>query len=244
MVFAEEFRQLRAPERLRNVFVHGRNFYMAWLDGQTEKVSIGRWHEVAMTIHVAGAGRGARDGERGSELRWLTDEIAPVETGLRDGSFEKSVGFLYAVVRRKWIPIGSPVLPAWRIPRQGVITTETARTGRCSAKVVNPTGDYALFTQTVNIPPGSKVRLSAWVKGEGIKRGDAEWRVGMVGISVLRGGQWQHHSIQHLLGTFDWRKVEGVFEIPKDATAVMIRAGLNGATGTMWIDDIELEVVR
>jgi len=84
--------------------------------------------------------------------------------------------------------------------------------------------------------------LSAWVKGEKIVRGNPSWKIGLVGLSAqLRNGRWQHAGTEDSVGTFDWRKVAGVIDVPEDAVGLLLRLGLNGATGTMWVDDVEVE---
>lgn len=45
-------------------------------------------------------------------------------------------------------------------------------------------------------------------------------------------------------GTFDWRAVEGVVDIPDDAIALMVRVGINGGTGVLWVDDVQLKLLQ
>lgn len=232
----------QGPEPLHNVFVHGQNFYLAWLDGKGQRIAPNRWHETAMTVGV-----GSTKAASGPAVPWLAGE-GQGTAGVVNPSFEAVDARLFAASERRWITLGNTVPTGWNIPRGGSITTETAHGGLHSAKVVNTTGEYMLFQQPLadgSRLAGHKVKLSAWVKGENIKSGDASWKLGSVGLSFqTAGGKWQHGSIAAVTGTFDWRKLEGMVNVPAEATALTLRLGLNGATGTMWIDDVALELVE
>lgn len=41
----------------------------------------------------------------------------------------------------------------------------------------------------------------------------------------------------------DWERVGRKIEIPKDAREAIVRIGLNGATGKMWVDNVKLTFV-
>ncbi len=228
------------PSLPRNLFAHGKRFFVAWLDGD-ERIDTDRWHESTLQITV------------GDELPKpkklaLGSLVAERGGGIVDPSFEALGSEVFAVSQSKWLRFGAPKLTAWSIPAGGSITAEKSRTGRRCAKVINTTGAYALFTQPLSLeqfPPKSKVRLSAWLNGENIKRGDEAWKAATLDLSVQRkGGRWEHKPVAFLDGTFDWRKIEGILEIPEDAVALMVRVGLNGATGILWIDDVQAEVVE
>ena len=88
--------------------------------------------------------------------------------------------------------------------------------------------------------PGTRWRLSAWVKGEAIQRGDAPWKVGVLRFSVA-GGPNKYVGSSPLLGTFPWRQVSVDLTIPAAIEGLGVEIGLNGATGKMWIDDVELK---
>lgn len=234
--------RLRAPAPLSNAFVHGSRVYLAWLDGPGQKITPGRWYDAGMSITLGEASPVAAPA-----IAWM-DESALAPESLPDPSFEGGGSDVFLLSQRRTIKMGEAVEEAWDLPRGVTITDETAHTGRKCAKIVNTTGSYLLLTHPVRIeefPAGCKVRLSAWVKGDKITRGDPSWKTGIVGLSYQQAdGKWIHPSVEALEGTFDWRKVEGVIEIPPDATGLMLRLGLNGATGTMWIDDVRMDRVK
>jgi protein-L-isoaspartate(D-aspartate) O-methyltransferase len=53
-----------------------------------------------------------------------------------------------------------------------------------------------------------------------------------VGDSVL--GPWS--------GTQDWETVAGTIRVPPQTQEIIVRIGLNGATGTLAVDDVELSL--
>lgn len=44
----------------------------------------------------------------------------------------------------------------------------------------------------------------------------------------------------HCVGTSDWKTATGTVTVPEEAREIVIRIGLNGATGSLWLDDITL----
>jgi protein-L-isoaspartate(D-aspartate) O-methyltransferase len=48
----------------------------------------------------------------------------------------------------------------------------------------------------------------------------------------------------HCVGTSEWRTAVGKVDVPEDAREIVIRIGLNGATGKLLLDDISLTPVR
>ncbi|MCS7264542.1 MAG: alpha-amylase family glycosyl hydrolase [Armatimonadetes bacterium] len=238
-VFAQLTDLQFAPSLPRNLFAHGKRFFIAWLDGD-EKVAVKRWHECILKITV---GSNLPKQKLAIFERLPTDETI----GIADPSFELECWEIFSVGQGRWLRFGAPKRMAWNIPNGGMITKETSRTGRSCAKVVNTSGEYALFTQSLSLeqfPPKSKVKLSGWLKGEKVVRGDQNWKAATLDLSIQRkDGRWEHKAVAFLDGTFDWRKVEGTVEIPEDAIALMLRVGLNGANGTLWIDDVKCDQV-
>lgn len=228
--------RFHAPSLPRNIFMHGKQLFLAWLDG-SERIAVRQWHEAAMHITVSAISR------KGTAPRFEPLK-KPESAGVLDPSFETADAEVFALSQGQWLRFGAPKETGWVIPSGGSITAETARTGKRCAKVVNTTGDYALFTQYLPLtqfPPGSRVRLSAWLKGENIRRGDQGWKAASLDLSIQhRDGQWEHKPVAVLDGTFHWREVAGVVDIPDDAIALMVRVGINGGTGVLWVDDVQV----
>lgn len=99
-----------------------------------------------------------------------------------------------------------------------------------------------LFRQPVarDLSPGNKCRLSAWVRGEDLLRGRDPWRTGSVRVAFNTADGQRYAQVAELLGTFGWKMAEGALEVPEGATSAEVQAGVNGGTGTVWIDEIAL----
>lgn len=132
---------------------------------------------------------------------------------------------------------------AWLVPAGGEFTRETAHDGRLSAKVVNTNGGYLLFRQQVSIvlTAGARYRLSAWVRGKSLVRGADPWRTGSLRVAFTTKDGMRYAEVAALLGDFEWKLVSGIVEVPEGATRATVDVGVNGGTGTMWIDDVKLE---
>jgi protein-L-isoaspartate(D-aspartate) O-methyltransferase len=91
------------------------------------------------------------------------------------------------------------------------------------------------------------VRVRAAVKYENTRRGQERWEApGLMlhfydakrrTIDTVTLGPW--------LGTQDsWEVVSQTIPVPAETREAIVRIGLNGATGTLHVDDVELEVTR
>ncbi|MDQ3813273.1 MAG: hypothetical protein M3347_04905, partial [Armatimonadota bacterium] len=162
---------------------------------------------------------------------------------LRDGSFEETVALQPRSLRTGAI-IPRPVTSgSWETPTGGRLVTEPHRAGHVAGGVNNTTGEYLLWRQALplsEMPPGSRWRVTAWIKGENIVRGDSAWKVGTLRFGATTD-KTQYTSSPELLGTFDWKPVSVELTVPAGLQRLTVEAGLNGATGKMWIDDVRLE---
>jgi hypothetical protein len=90
---------------------------------------------------------------------------------------------------------------------------------------------------------GRKVRLSAWIRTDTTRdrRGGG---AGLV-LSAMRDGSFlahDHMKDSRVSGTTDWKRYTIELALPPATTQLEIGAMLMGS-GTMWVDDFELEVV-
>ena len=104
---------------------------------------------------------------------------------------------------------------------------------------------YGTITQVLPGAPyaGKTVRLSAWIRTEAVpvsRRGGA----GLV-LSALRGSSFlahDHMKNARVQGTTDWKRYSIELAVPPRTDRLELGATLEG-DGTMWIDDVEFEVV-
>lgn len=92
---------------------------------------------------------------------------------------------------------------------------------------------------------GKRVRLSAWVKGRGLEGPIAGLWMRVDGAGVVAG--YDNMANRGEKGTTDWHQVSVVLDVPSDALGIVIGAMLQGGgdlnAGTLFIDDMKLEVV-
>ena len=88
---------------------------------------------------------------------------------------------------------------------------------------------------------GTRIRLTAWLKCEGVtSRSGLSLQVnGPAFRQIANDGQAGRRP---LLGTMDWKKYEAVADVPANAQSIFTGLLLNGK-GTIWIDDVQTEVV-
>ncbi len=228
---------VQAPDPPQNVFVHAPNLFIAWFDGD-EQPCHSQWYEASALVTP-----GAAAPQDLPAPPWLGSERAEEQAGLADGSFEETMPNALSSLRSgERCPFRAYSPSPWHVPHGGSITSADVKRGRFAARVDNPSGAYALWRQDLSLttfPPGSKARLSAWVKGESITRGEPTWKVGTLRLACgMKNGATRYVAASEMLGTFDWRKVEADVTILADTVALRLEVGLNGSTGTMWIDDV------
>jgi hypothetical protein len=221
---------------LSNVFCDHHNFFLAFDDGELRDASRRwRWFSAVLT---PGSGSVTPIGK--------TPEVVSndVKDGLlADPGFEESLATRLESLRTGNLLPGGQTRLAWQMPQGGRIVAQPVHGGAAAAEVENTSGQYLLWRQPLSVselPAGSRWRVTAWVKGEGIKKGDVGWKVGVVRLAV-HTDRTNYVSCPELVGTFDWKQVAVEFTVPEKLGSLSVEAGLNGATGKMWIDDVRLE---
>jgi len=123
--------------------------------------------------------------------------------------------------------------------------TATTTSGKASARLEWIGGDrkfgYLAQAASAERYRGKRVRLLGFVKGEAIGgRGDFWLRVQAADSPGdgpgLGGGSCRLHA------TFDFKRCEIVFDVPKAGESIELGIGLDGP-GTIWPDDVKLEAV-
>jgi len=224
-----------------NAFVRGGRFFLAWYDGTPDPGGVGEWSWFTAMIALGGA-RCDPLGPPTCELRNVPARASrPL---LRSPGFERSASGLPVFLERGIVLPGIHAPRVWQAPHiGGRLVTDVVHGGRVAAFVENNTGGYLLWTQELPVgamPPGSRWRLSAWVRGENIVRGTPAWKVGTVRFTMVVDGKVRYVSCRGLTGTFDWRPAGIEATLPRGVQKVMVQLGLNGSRGRMWIDDVRL----
>jgi hypothetical protein len=99
---------------------------------------------------------------------------------------------------------------------------------------------------TLPARPGDVVEVRLFVKGKDLAPVDGS---ALAGSAEFTNSTGQHRQRIDLLpdapvlsGTFDWRELTGAVRVPAEAARVSYFIGLQPATGTVWLDDVELRV--
>ncbi|GHT35998.1 hypothetical protein FACS189427_06690 [Planctomycetales bacterium] len=79
------------------------------------------------------------------------------------------------------------------------------------------------------------------MKGNALVKGNEGWQVGCVRFAAVVDGQTHYISSPPLLGTFDWKEVAVEWTVPENTYKLTAEAGNNGASGTIWVDDVRIE---
>ena len=221
---------------LRNLFAHNTAFYSCWLDREPVPGPIGRWRQQS-AVWTPG---GAQPMLLGTPPTLGEDKETPL---LRDGGFESALAAQPAgLVSGRRLPRPSDG-SVWTIPAGGSLVAAPVKSGAGAAEVDIQNGSYALFRQSLDVaqfPAQSTWRLTAQVKGENIVQGDVSWKVGCVRFGVLTD-KMQYVTSPSLTDTFDWREVSVELAVPEGLQQLSVEAGLNGANGKIWIDELKLE---
>lgn len=117
------------------------------------------------------------------------------------------------------------------------------RTGQASGQLrslVPAVDGTGVFSQAVRADAfaGSRIRVSAWLRTRAVNEVRFFVRVdGSGGVLDFGNG-----ADDPMTGTVEWRKREVVVDVPADALGVVFGFVLQGV-GTVWIDDVAVEIV-
>jgi hypothetical protein len=90
---------------------------------------------------------------------------------------------------------------------------------------------------------GQRIRVSGYVKAEGIEGWAALWvRVDGSRHQVSYFDRRQDGVFAIVVGTTDWEWREIVLDVPEDGRSIALGISLEG-TGQVWLDDVQFEVV-
>src|SRR5262245_16442023 len=86
---------------------------------------------------------------------------------------------------------------------------------------------------------GHRVRLSAWVRTEGVRHAGIWMRVDDAAHKILAFDNMQSRP---LVGTTEWTRCEVVLDVAPEATRLAFGGRLEGP-GSVWLNDVTLEIV-
>ena len=181
-----------------NVFMHGEDLHLAWMDGKPDNRTAGQWRGLTCCVAcedtiVAGA----------DPLPLVVDKRTEL---LSSGGFEASDSSDAILLSSgQKLPRGRGGHDAWAMPPGAEYIVEDG--SRC----VTVEGDgqsYRLIRQAVpvqTLEPGSTWRLSARMKGLGVEPGDVSWKTACLRWSVSSGGRTTYTTASLPQGDSPWQ---------------------------------------
>jgi len=129
-------------------------------------------------------------------------------------------------------------------PQQCFVTSQVAKSGKSCAVVQIPeelkTGS-AGWRANVKVQTGDKLRLSGWVKTEGVKGAGYAF----LAYYPFAGDKWVNpRDIAQVRGDTDWQYFSATFVVPYGVDRVEIRFGIYNAVGKAFFDNVRLERVE
>ncbi len=220
----------------QNVFMDGEDLHLAWMDGKPQNRSVGQWSGLTCSVACEDV---AVSGDESLPL--VRNDAAGL---LHNGDFDQSdQATLVLLLSGETLPRTGGQANAWQLP-PGVEYVED--NGNRCVQVEGDGQSYRLIRQAVSsqaMKPGSRWRLAARMKGEGIERGDVNWKTACLRWSVSVDGRSSYHTVSLPWGDSPWETREIVLTVPEKAERVAIEAGMNGNRGGVWIDDVRIEKV-
>ncbi|MCA9130216.1 MAG: serine/threonine protein kinase [Planctomycetales bacterium] len=124
--------------------------------------------------------------------------------------------------------------------------SETKRSGQASARLTrtgdSPSPKFGTIVQAIDARrlTGKRIRYTGYIKTDDVRDHAALWlRVDSVSRGTVAIDNMQKRQIR---GTNDWQQYEIVLDVPEDGALIHFGALLAG-DGTIWVDDLSLEVV-
>lgn len=133
-------------------------------------------------------------------------------------------------------------LEGWRGP--GKVVDSPVKEGKSAVSLTSEQAVWTGIDQAAAIPDGSrKVKVSGWLRAEGIVRGPETWNNGVFIIELTKDGSVKSTDDQiigSVVGSTDWTYFQKELELPSDATQFRVMLALHSATGTLYADDIRI----
>lgn len=144
-------------------------------------------------------------------------------------------------------PDGRP--SGWHYQRQLTLVEEGPPEGRYCARFDNEDpGRIAQALQGLAVD-GRRVAELRWtlkVRGEGIRKGAEVYQRASLEVQYYNENRQPVNDViaDAWSGTFDWRTDSVRIVVPEDAREAVVRIGLNGAIGRLYVDDVQVEAFR
>lgn len=112
-----------------------------------------------------------------------------------------------------------------------------------------PASDRSMDITSIQfkVPPHARVEASVWIKANDVvSRGNADW-YGLRVTLTARGATGvpiEHRDLMNEEGSFPWKKIQGGMIVPEGTANMDLSIKLTTCTGTVWIDDAQVQVAE
>jgi hypothetical protein len=134
-------------------------------------------------------------------------------------------------------------LEGWR--GNAETTSEEKTEGQKSLKLSSANPVWSGIDQIADIPDGSKtLDIYAFAKTKDLKPGKNDWNKGVMIVEFTRDGTMKTGDDQPIFfisDVKDWQKFSKTLSIPEGSKKYRIMLALSEATGTMYVDDIQVK---
>ena len=134
-------------------------------------------------------------------------------------------------------------LEGWR--GNAEISTTDKFEGAKSLKLTSTNPVWTGIDQIADVPGDAKTMdISAYAKTIDLKQGKHEWSKGLMTVEFTKDGSvktGEDQSVFLILAVKDWQKFSKLLPIPEGARRYRIMLALNEATGTMFVDDVQVK---
>jgi len=129
--------------------------------------------------------------------------------------------------------------------------SDTAKSGNFSVLIennkvnLNKVVNVGISTNEFPSPPAlSKINISAWLKAENVRQGQASYHKLRLTVYALdeNKNKISHHEIVCTDGSFDWKIFSGTMCVPKGTDLLKVGCWLTNSTGKVWVDDVQVTV--
>ena len=91
---------------------------------------------------------------------------------------------------------------------------------------------------------GRTLQLQAMVKANDVVMGKHSYSLGVISLTWKGKNGRVHESAVRFKGTFDWKKINEIWDISDDCVEATLYLGMYTTTGTICFDDVSLTVIQ
>ena len=105
----------------------------------------------------------------------------------------------------------------------------------------DPNGNHLTYIPLdINKLRGRGVVVEGWMKADQVQESSRSYLGPKLMLSVTHDGTTSYPDQTKKYGTYNWEKFSRYWQVPATATKAYLNLGLQGTTGTVWIDEVRV----